>query len=374
MNRLNLSLFSRLNLACVCISQGVMISVLGLPALADSLDSENTRHQSPIAILESDGETLPPFPLTESAAALLLPKELTQTTANNTENSNPLLTQVTAENTEDTPAFESDNSDHKTAADNPWTFKFQPYATLALSTYGSSTVRGRTIDYDLNLAELLDILKVAASGRFEAWHHNLGFIFDGYYVNLGGGGIVSFQSLPNTTIESKLTLQQGIYDFAISYRFGDTPPNRLPEKPSDINYPLIWFEPMAGVRLNDINAELTEFTIKVGDTSVSTSLDRIDKDQGRTWFEPLLGGKLGVQLSDPIALWLRGDVSGFGLAGDTDLSWQVLGGIDWWANHSIALQLGYRFYEIDYQNGSGKGAFGMNLNLNGPFVGATFYF
>lgn len=258
--------------------------------------------------------------------------------------------------------------------DNPWTFKFQPYATVPLTSYGNSTVRGRTVDYHLNLGELLDILKIAASGRFEAWHRDTGFIIDGYYYKLGGNGIVSFQNLPNTTIENKLTTQQGIYDFAVSYRFGDTPPNRLPETPSETQYPLIWFEPYAGVRLNDIQAELSELTIRAGDTTISADFDRIDEDQDRTWFEPLLGGKLGMQLSDPISLWLRGDVSGFGIAGDKDLSWQVLGGIDWWVNRSISLQLGYKFYEIDYQNGSGRGAFGLNLNLNGPFLGATFYF
>ncbi len=73
------------------------------------------------------------------------------------------------------------------------------------------------------------------------------------------------------------------------------------------------------------------------------------------------------------AFFIQGH-SGFGLAGDTNISWNLLGGIEWWVNRSIFLQLGYRFYEIDYQNGTGKGEFGMNLDLNGRFLGATFYF
>ena len=88
----------------------------------------------------------------------------------------------------------------------------------------------------------------------------------------------------------------------------------------------------------------------------------------------MVGGKLGLQISDPITLWVRGDASGFGMAGDTDLSWNLLAGMDWWVNRTISLQLGYRFYEINYKNGSGNNAFGFEQNLNGPYIAATFYF
>jgi len=39
-----------------------------------------------------------------------------------------------------------------------------------------------------------------------------------------------------------------------------------------------------------------------------------------------------------------------------------------------SLQLGYRFYEINYKNGTGNNAFGFEQNFNGPFIAATFYF
>ena len=65
-----------------------------------------------------------------------------------------------------------------------WKFVFQPYATIPLSTYGSATVKGQTVDYSLSLGKLLQYLSVTASGRVEAWKGNWGFIIDGYYVNL----------------------------------------------------------------------------------------------------------------------------------------------------------------------------------------------
>ena len=180
----------------------------------------------------------------------------------------------------------------------------------------------------------------------------------------------------NNDIDSSLQFNQGIYDFAVSYNFGDTPPTSLPKEPSGQEFPRFWFQPILGVRLNDINVqiqntinyEISSSLVNIQGTSQSTV------QAGKLWFEPLVGGKLGLQLSDPIVLWLRGDVSGFGLAGDTDYSWNLLFGMDWWVKENISLQLGYRFYEINYQTGTGSNAFGFSELFNGPFVSASFHF
>ncbi len=255
-----------------------------------------------------------------------------------------------------------------------WHFKFQPYATIPISTYGNATIKGRTIDYHLNLNSVLDILQFAGSGRLEAWNGNLGFIIDAYYVSLKGTGIKSANRFPNANVESTLSFNQGIYDFALSYHFGDAAPYSLPKETSNKPFPLLWFEPIAGIRLNAINTAIEDVNFNLGSRSFSPSLQRIDTTQGRTWIEPMLGGKLGLQISDPITFWIRGDASGFGMAGDTDLSWNLLAGMDWWVNRTTSLQLAYRFYEINYKNGTGNNAFGFEQSFNGPFIAATFHF
>ncbi|EAZ91790.1 hypothetical protein [Crocosphaera chwakensis] len=480
-----------------------------------------------------------------------------------------------------------------------WHFKLQPYATIPVNTYGTVSARGKTVSYHLSLGELLDTLRVAASGRFEGWKGRWGFIIDGYFASLQGIGNLSiersrepnpintlnfllntnvnnrleniinrlnqdrqivtniqeirdkqplrqldqnlqnietifsekeqnFQELdfklqqfeeqlitgrqtleildikledvrnlglefdqlprfdPNTqplsriislqiqdlpiiddlqtlnnqikelnqlsdlgqlqekliqtrdnldqlnqqiktlqetnnsqalqnlenqleetkifldqqigsiskikefqefqanqqtqtlNIDNQTSLQfdQGIYDFAISYHFGELPFHQLPDKPSNRPYPLLWFQPIAGVRLNDISIDIEAITTtKISSTLVNfeaTTKQNFKKD--RTWLEPLLGGKLGLQISDPITFWLRGDASGFGLAGDTDISWNLLFGIDWWIHQQISLQLGYRFYEIDYKNTRDNNDFGFEENFNGLFLSASFHF
>ena len=470
-----------------------------------------------------------------------------------------------------------------------WRFVFQPYATIPITTYGSATVKGQTVNYSLSLGRLLQYLSVTASGRVEAWKGNWGFIIDGYYVNLNAINSVqrtnsrtpspinavdyvltkgintnvqqvanqldqqvqvlkqqeelkanetlqnlekevnnlqatlaqdaqkletlatdfkSFQetlaqdgqkletlstkiqeaqslgiplepnsglkaaialnsaiaknqeqlqdlqqqiqnigTIPsldqvqqnlqqtravleeagqkvqelqqiqdseplqtlqatieqdkelidqkiqqidkvknfqdnrepqqiNNDIDSSLQFNQGIYDFAVSYNFGDTPPTSLPKTPSEQEFPRFWFQPILGVRLNDINVQIQN-TINY---EISSSLVNIQGttqntvQAGKLWLEPLVGGKLGLQLSDLITLWLRGDVSGFGLSGDTNYSWNLLFGMDWWVKENISLQLGYRFYEINYKTGTGSNAFGFSELFNGPFVSASFHF
>ncbi len=484
---------------------------------------------------------------------------------------------------------EEDSDAKGTAEAARWRFVFQPYATIPISTYGSATVKGQTVNYSLSLGKLLQYLSVTASGRVEAWKGKWGFIIDGYYVNLNAiDGIQRTQSrtpspinavdyvltkgintnvqevanqldqqvqvlkqqeelkastilqsleqevnalqatltqdaqkletlatdfksfqetlaqdgqkletlstkiqeaqslgipleptpglktaialnsaiaknqeqlqelqqqiqnigtIPsldqveqsllqtravleeadqkvkelqqiqdseplqklqatiqqdktlinqklqeidkvknfqdnqelqqiNNDIDSSLQFNQGIYDFAISYNFGDTPATSLPKEPSEQEFPRVWFQPILGVRLNDINLQIQNAI----NYEISSSLVNIQGttqntvQAGKLWFDPLVGGKLGLQLSDPITLWLRGDVSGFGLSGDTNYSWNLLFGMDWWVRENISLQLGYRFYEINYKTGTGSNAFGFSELFNGPFVSASFHF
>ena len=173
-----------------------------------------------------------------------------------------------------------------------------------------------------------------------------------------------------------LDYDQGTYDFALSYHFGEQPMAYDPDVPAAGAFPLVWFEPIAGVRLNDlylgIEADISydfegEFTnIQGGFTESFT--------HKRTWFELMFGGKLGMQISPPITLWLRGDASGLGLSGETNLTWNLIAGMDWWVSPSTSLLLGYHFYEFNNRNGSGENETGLDINFNGPLLGITYQF
>ncbi|PSF32461.1 hypothetical protein C7H19_21425 [Aphanothece hegewaldii CCALA 016] len=272
--------------------------------------------------------------------------------------------------TETSPETPPNNGEETQAVETKdWHIDIQPYATIPVTTYGSVTVGKRSVDYHLSLGEVVDVLRVVASGRIEAWKGNFGLIFDGYYVSLHGGGIKQVERpIVNARLESNLTFDQGIYDFALSYHIGDRPIPYQPTKPSSAAFPRIWFTPILGTRLNDISSTI----------ETTLTFDRLEQtvegsgSDGRTWFEPMVGGAIGIQVSEPITLWVRGDASGFGLAGETDLSWNAIFGVDWWVKPNISLNLAYRFYQIKYGNGSGDNAFKFEQNFNGPYLAVTF--
>lgn len=285
---------------------------------------------------------------------------------------------VAQQSTPDTPSEiepEDDTTENQetpnTNKSNDWHFLFQPYGTIPITTYGNATVKGRTVDYQEDLGSLLEVLQFTISGRGEAWKGNLGFIVDAYYVKLGASEATGSDRFPNISVDSTIKLTQGIYDFALSYNLGDEPMYNRPDAPSGKTFPRLWFQPIIGARLNSISTSIGQIGINVRDRSKS-----FDKTFGReqTWIEPMLGAKLGVQVSDSVVLWARGDVSGFGLAADTDLSWNIFTGVDLWVSPTVSLQMAYRFYQIKYKTGSGNSAFGFEENLNGPVMGATFHF
>ncbi|PSF30982.1 hypothetical protein C7H19_23440 [Aphanothece hegewaldii CCALA 016] len=296
---------------------------------------------------------------------------ISQLTPEEIEAPKPEETQPTETPTEITPDTPPNNTEETQVVESKdWHIDIQPYATIPVTTYGSVTAGNRSVDYHLSLGELLDVLRVTASGRIEAWKGNFGLIFDGYYVSLHGTGIKQVERpVVNARLESDLTFDQGIYDFALSYHIGARQIPYQPTQPSKAAFPRIWFTPIVGTRLNDISTTIkTTLTFNRLEQTVEGSGSRA----GRTWFEPLVGGKIGLQISEPITFWARGDVSGFGLAGETDLSWNAIFGLDWWVNPNISLNVAYRFYQIKYGNGSGDNAFKFEQNFNGPYLAITF--
>ena len=246
-------------------------------------------------------------------------------------------------------------------------------------------ILGDTLGLEIDLFRQLLTTEIALFERFnQRIGNDLRRIYEGTLRTLQDlqqfeNVLNSAQSNPdNLGLVGDLSLDydQGTYDLALSYHFGEQPLAYNPEAPVTGSFPLVWFEPIAGIRLNDlylgIEADISydfegEFiNIQGGFTESFT--------HKRTWFEPMIGGKLGMQVSPPIVLWLRGDVSGLGLSGETNLTWNLIAGMDWWISPNTSLLLAYRFYEFNNRNGNGENETGLDIRFNGPLLGITYQF
>jgi hypothetical protein len=238
--------------------------------------------------------------------------------------------------------------------------RLMPYFWLP-SLKADSTINGVTGAVDLSCGDVLDYLDMAAMGRVEAWKNKWGLSFDGVYMNLGASK--SFQGrrgLVDFDLDADVRL--GMADFALMNRFFE-------KFFGNNNQQKLTFEPYGGLRYGylrqkiDVNANIPG--VGSAGRTLGTSED---------WVESFVGGRLIWDLNEKIALNVRSDAGGFGIGSASDLTWQIVGGMDYKFTKNIILNAGYRYVDLDYSRGSGSDEFGIHLKAQGPILGLTILF
>ena len=116
---------------------------------------------------------------------------------------------------------------------------------------------------------------------------------------------------------------------------------------------------LAGLRLWDV---ATVLKFKPG---LLPGLRTSDDD---TWADPVFGARGSAQLLGSFFITAGADIGGFGAA--SDLTWQMIGTVDWVPTPWLAIRAGYRHLDVDYHHGD----FEWDIAMSGPIVGATLRF
>ena len=69
----------------------------------------------------------------------------------------------------------------------------------------------------------------------------------------------------------------------------------------------------------------------------------------KDWVDPFVGVRGRYQLSPKFYVAGKADIGGFGVS--SELVWQVYGGVGWQMSKRTALELGYKYFAIDYSDG-----------------------
>ena len=147
------------------------------------------------------------------------------------------------------------------------------------------------------------------------------------------------------------------------YRFGD--PESAVAEPGVFS-----IIPYAGVRV--IDAQLgVEAQIR-GNGPLGLAFER-QGNFGRTWAQPLLGMQASVFVSPKLRLFARGDIGGFGISGDKDLSGNAQLGIGYAVGNNTDLNLSWRFLGLRYENDRTPSS-GFSSYQNGIELGLKFFF
>lgn len=236
---------------------------------------------------------------------------------------------------------------------SPWKFDVAPYVWLP-AMQGDLTVRGRTADVDLDLGDTLDLLfedfEFAAMGRAEARKGNLLFTLDLLYLNLEDDQTTA------RGLETEVGLKFLITEFGAGYRLGTWPLS--PEV-----WPAVSFDVLAGGRYVSVEPSIAIAGGPLGGVDVERDVD---------WIEPFVGGRFLLTLSQRITLGVRGDVGGFGVG--SDLTWSLVGSVQYHVSRQVSVGGGYRALDIDYTQGSGADRSALDVLMHGPLLGAVFRF
>jgi hypothetical protein len=191
-------------------------------------------------------------------------------------------------------------------------------------------------------------------GRVEAWKDRFGFYLDGMYVRLDGEGFET--TTGPITIDADLELENALVDFGVGWRIASAALD-----PDTSEFPRLTIDLLGGARYQYLKAEISR-------TFLPTLSDSSD------WVEPMIGGRVKLQIDERLSSALRGDASGFGIGSASDLTWILAAGVDIAFSETFGLRLADRVMGLDGSNGSGPNERAVDVTTHGPWLGLSFKF
>jgi hypothetical protein len=231
--------------------------------------------------------------------------------------------------------------------DNEWRISVTPYGWIP-GMDGKVGVRGRESDVNVSTGDVLDNLdkfELALSGHVEARKGKFCIMLDGMYIHI--------QDDVGPRSGTDVDVKFAIAEIAESYE-------------------VLRF-PVGSGGNSDLALEaLGGFRYYYSSIKVDLPIGGISGNGSRDWVDPFIGLRGALSLGDQWTLYGRGDVGGFDIG--SDLAWNAIGGVSYNVTKNFEITGGYRWLDIDYHDGSGNREVTFDVQLAGPFIGATFRF
>jgi hypothetical protein len=205
---------------------------------------------------------------------------------------------------------------------------------------GAVAVGDLTADIDLSSSEVLDHLEFAAMGSYRYQTEPWSLQVDVIYASLTGE-----KDGAQGLARAKADVDQAMIEINGGYRVHDN------------------FELMAGARYWEYETDI-ELSIS------GAPAQRAAGDE--SWIDPLIGARLTLPVGSNWEFVARGDIGGFGVG--SDFAWHATALFDWRVSEHVGLLFGYRIFDVDFEDGSGRERIGIDLQQSGPAVGVAFAF
>jgi len=250
-----------------------------------------------------------------------------------------------------------------------WAFSFTPYS-WATWLKGDQTVRGRTVEVNVNPIELIeDLDTVPFMGYAEARRGPIALYSDVVYADVGLGRSSVKSGELNPSVSGRLSTSVGLDYQQVIAEVGGA--YEIVRGPTAIDV-------LAGARYWHQDASIKfapAADLDVGGLVVSRNR-AIARSGSVDWVDPIIGARIRHQLAPGESLMLRGDIGGF--SAGSQFSWNVVAAYSW----ELAVRdgvtysgvLGYRLLDVDFEKGSERTKYEFDMLQHGPITGLTIAF
>jgi hypothetical protein len=208
-----------------------------------------------------------------------------------------------------------------------WRFAVTPYLWIPAAVSGEVTLGGNSVAVHADMGDLLGRFELGGTIRAEAWWGEFGLMLDVLYVRFGDERTTQLGELD-------VGISQWLIEAALAYRLGCWPTSDSPDAMH------VAAQLYAGLRMTRLSLDIEP---EMGP----------EAKMSEWYFDPMIGLRIPVHLSPAWTLSLRADVGSFGV--DSDLTWNVVFGLERALSPLFAFQFGYRIMTFESSKDVGMG-------------------
>ncbi len=235
-------------------------------------------------------------------------------------------------------------ADDTDSSNDEWQFEITPYL-FAAGMDGTVEMRGVPVDVDMSFSDIWERLDKAfmlySTARKGEWVYALDII----YFNIDDEKAASWQGLlgNSNTAQLNVDVTQQVYALSVGYRI-------LNEKTK--------VDLLALARYTSLDTTM-QLALTTGSDLLPDGSRSVSREED--WWDA------GVAIAVLVPIAKKWDFLGHAdiAAGGSDLSYQLLAGVNWQFSHTLSVKFGYRYFYQDYQ----KDDFKWDMAASGAFAG-----
>jgi opacity protein-like surface antigen len=235
-------------------------------------------------------------------------------------------------------------ADSKNADTNNWRFELTPYI-FAAGMDGTVGIRSVSADIDMSFSDIWDRLDSALMLYFSAQKGDWIYAFDGIYFKVADESAASWQGLLGNSNTAQLNADMTQQAYALSVG------RRVLDEQTKVDV-------MGVARYTSLDADL-KLALTTGLPLLPDGSRSVSRKE--SWWDAAIAVRVLTPLAEKWDFVGYADIG----AGGSDLTYQLLAGVNWQFGKTFSAKFGYRYIYQDYQ----KNNFKWDMTTSGVYAG-----